>query len=110
MTLAKEADPTGKRTLGVLTKPDRIEEGTFGNWKPVLEGKEQKLLHGYYVVKNPDPKQLGSLTWDQARASEKDYFRKEPWVGLGSAISSRLGSGNLASKLSILLEQIIKAR
>jgi hypothetical protein len=110
VTLAKEADPSGKRTLGVLTKPDRIEEGTFGNWKPVLEGKEQKLLHGYYVVKNPDPKQLGQLTWEQARANEKAYFQKDPWASLGSTITSRLGSSNLATKLSTLLEQIIKAR
>lgn len=108
--MAKEADPTGKRTLGCLTKPDRIEEGVFSNWKPVLEGKEQKLLHGYYVVKNPDPKQLGSMTHEEARAHEKHFFTKKPWADLPPHITSRLGSPSLAGKLSTLLEQIIKAR
>lgn len=110
VTMAREADPTGARTLGVLTKPDRVEEGVFDNWKPVLEGKEQKLHHGYYVVKNPDKKQLEHMNHEQARKHEKDFFLKKPWSTLGATITSRLGSGNLAAKLSMLLEQIIKDR
>ncbi|UZJ57500.1 hypothetical protein CBS101457_006820 [Exobasidium rhododendri] len=108
VTLAKEADPHGKRTLGVLTKPDRVEEGVFQNWKPILEGTEQKLLHGYYVVKNPDPTQLSKLTHKQAREHEKNFFHQKKWSSLGSKVTSRLGSAKLAGRLSSLLEQIIK--
>jgi hypothetical protein len=108
VTLAREADPKGKRTLGVLTKPDRVEEGVFSKWKPVLEGTENKLVHGYYVVKNPDKKQLGSMNHQEAREDEKRLFQEARWTSLGSAIMARLGSDNLATRLSSLLEQIIK--
>lgn len=96
--------------MGVLTKPDRIEEGTFDNWKPVLEGKEQKLLHSYYVVKNPDPKQLSQTTWEQARVDERKFFQNEPWTSLGNDIIYRLGAVHLAAKLAQLLEQVVTAR
>lgn len=106
--MAKEADPKGQRTLGVLTKPDRIEDGTFDYWKPILEGND--LLHGHYVVKNPDPSQLGQMTHEEARADEEAFFQTKPWSTLGSKIRSRLGSQNLAAKLSTLLNQIVKKR
>ena len=110
VTLAREADPKGKRTLGVLTKPDRIEHGTFGLWRPVLEGLEYKLLHGYYVVKNPGPNQLGTWSHEQARQDEEAFFHEQPWESLSSSIRARLGSTSLGNRLSTLLEQIIKAR
>jgi hypothetical protein len=110
VTLAREADPLGVRTLGVLTKPDRVEEGTFSIWKPVLEGQEQRLHHGYYVVKNPDPKHLGRLSWEEARADEKAFFREEPWMSLSNDITYRLGAIHLAAKLATLLEKVITAK
>lgn len=108
--LAKEADPDGQRTLGVLTKPDRVEDGTFEIWRPVLEGKVHKLQHGYYVVKNPDPQQLKDVTHEKARATEVTFFQQGRWASLGASISTRLGSDRLAIKLSALLEDLIKAR
>jgi hypothetical protein len=37
--MAREADPRGERTLGVLTKPDQVEEGCHGQWLQVLAGE-----------------------------------------------------------------------
>lgn len=37
--MAREADPKGLRTLGVLTKPDQVEEGCHAQWLQVLHGK-----------------------------------------------------------------------
>jgi hypothetical protein len=37
--MAREADPEGSRTLGVLTKPDQVEEGCHGQWLQVLAGE-----------------------------------------------------------------------
>lgn len=84
VTMVKEADPTGKRTLGVLIKPDRIEDGTFHIWEPILEGTD--LFHGYYVVKNPDPTQLGQMSHEEARASEAEFFQGNRWSSMGSNI------------------------
>ncbi len=48
---ASQADPEGKRTVGVLTKPDLIDEGAC---EPVLEAllnKKKPLKLGYCMVK-----------------------------------------------------------
>lgn len=37
--LVREADPSGSRTLGVLTKPDTIEAGTHQAFVDVVTGK-----------------------------------------------------------------------
>lgn len=39
MALARELDPSGVRTLGVLTKPDAVEEGCHAPWVDMLCGK-----------------------------------------------------------------------
>jgi hypothetical protein len=39
LSMAREADPKGLRTLGVLTKPDQVEQGCHGQWMQVLQGK-----------------------------------------------------------------------
>jgi hypothetical protein len=44
--MAREADPEGSRTLGVLTKPDQVEEGCHGQWLQVLAGDRcAEILH-----------------------------------------------------------------
>jgi hypothetical protein len=35
--MAREVDPQGLRTIGVLTKPDTIEAGTHQPWVKVLQ-------------------------------------------------------------------------
>ncbi len=39
LQLARELDPAGTRTLGVLTKADTIEEGCHGLYLDVMQGK-----------------------------------------------------------------------
>jgi hypothetical protein len=39
LSLAREVDPLAARTIGVLTKPDQIEEGCHAQWLDVLEGR-----------------------------------------------------------------------
>jgi hypothetical protein len=71
VTLAKKADQQGHRTIGVLTKPDTIEDGTHGTWMKIMRGDAHKLALGYYVVRNPQPKELKEkITFEQARQNE----------------------------------------
>lgn len=49
LKLAKEVDPQGDRTIGVLTKIDLMDEGT--NAMELLEGTVYPLKLGYYAVK-----------------------------------------------------------
>ena len=72
ITLAKKADKQGLRTLGVLTKPDTIEEGTHDSWIKIMRGEAHKLSLGYYVVRNPKPRELKEgITFEKARKNEK---------------------------------------
>ncbi|KAF6816998.1 Iinterferon-induced GTP-binding protein Mx2 [Colletotrichum sojae] len=53
LTYAAEADPEGKRTLGVLTKPDLVSEtATRQAAMDLVRGKRRDIQLGYYVVKN----------------------------------------------------------
>ncbi|KAL7934311.1 P-loop containing nucleoside triphosphate hydrolase protein [Trichoderma chlorosporum] len=53
LRLAAEADPQGKRTLGVLTKPDlAIENATKAVVCDLVNGKRRDLHLGYCVIKN----------------------------------------------------------
>ena len=47
--LAREVDPQGERTIGVVTKIDLMDEGTDA--LEVLQGKIYPLKLGYYGVK-----------------------------------------------------------
>ena len=47
--LARQADPEGKRTIGVLTKVDTLRGMENDRWVKVLRGEREQLLHGYFV-------------------------------------------------------------
>lgn len=91
------------RTLGVLTKPDRVED--ISQWEDVLGGKKFHLSHGYYVVRNnPDPR----VEHFQAREEEDLFFSSSPWIDALTHYKSRLGTRNLQNALSKLLISQIK--
>lgn len=93
------------RTLGVLTKPDRIQSGESNSqWREILNGEKFSLGHGYYVVKNnPDPR----VEHSEARAEEVQFFSSGPWSTDLYDYRHRFGTRNLQAALSyLLLEQI----
>ncbi|KAF0427645.1 P-loop containing nucleoside triphosphate hydrolase protein [Gigaspora margarita] len=108
VTYAKEADQGGIRTLGVLTKPDQIEEDTYDIWLKILRGEAYKLDLGYYIVKNPSKKQLNDgITFEEAREAEIRFFETdEPWNRFH--MQERIGIKNLQNKLSKLLIKAVK--
>ncbi|KAJ0502848.1 putative dynamin stalk domain, dynamin, GTPase domain, Dynamin superfamily [Helianthus annuus] len=50
MKLAREVDPSGERTFGVLTKLDLMDKGT--NALDVLEGRAYRLQHPWVGIVN----------------------------------------------------------
>ena len=55
INLAKEADPHGERTIGVLTKVDIIQNGTYTD--KLIEFSEKHTCLKYIAVQNlPDKK------------------------------------------------------
>ncbi|THH14151.1 hypothetical protein EW146_g6152 [Bondarzewia mesenterica] len=110
LTLAREVDPEGMRTMGVLTKPDLIGKGSKSRdlWLEVIEGRSKPLLHGYFCTRQPDDDEREKgITALQARQTEELYFDTHtPWST--STHRGRFGVKNLVTILSPLLENIIK--
>ncbi len=98
---ASKADKTGKRTIGVLTKPDLIDDGAENEVAAVLLNKRKPLSLGYVMLKNRSQREiLDNLSVEQARESEKDYFVSHP---IWSTMDKRLfGIENLISKITRL--------
>jgi dynamin 1-like protein len=56
LKMAREVDPTGERTIGVVTKIDLMDQGTDA--LDLLQGKIYPLKLGYYGVKCRSQKQI----------------------------------------------------
>ncbi|KAL8797763.1 MAG: hypothetical protein Q9195_000115 [Heterodermia aff. obscurata] len=87
------------RTIGVLTKPDRVQETeSLEQWVQILAGQRFGLGHGYHVVKNnPD------VTVDHAvaRAQEQEFFANSPpWSTILRKYEHRFGTLQLQTFLS----------
>ncbi|PWY78288.1 putative dynamin GTPase [Aspergillus heteromorphus CBS 117.55] len=104
--IMQEVKGAKERTLGVLTKPDRVQAGeSHAQWVEILQGGKFSLGYGYYVVRNnPDPE----VEHAQAREEEETFFASDPWVGNGLAVyEDKFGTRRLQAALStLLLEQI----
>ncbi|GBE86763.1 P-loop containing nucleoside triphosphate hydrolase protein [Sparassis latifolia] len=108
--LASEEDPSGSRTIGVLTKPDTLPQGATKSrelWLDVIEGRHHALTHGYYCTRQPDDEERNAgITTAKARAAEADFFAKtSPWCI--STHQHRFGTPSLIKNLSKLLTQVI---
>ncbi|KAI3719362.1 hypothetical protein L6452_20259 [Arctium lappa] len=106
MKLAREVDPSGKRTFGVLTKLDLMDKGT--NALDVLEGRAYRLQHPWVGIVNRSQADINKNTdMIYARRREQEYFATSPDYG---HLASKMGSAYLAKLLSQHLESVIKAK
>lgn len=97
---AEEVDPEGKRTIGVLTKPDLLgEEATRDAIIELVRGDRKPLKLGYFVVKNRGADDTTS-SLSQRHKNERAFFRKSPWNQLDR---SRLGIAALCLQVPKLL-------
>ncbi|KAG4072058.1 hypothetical protein HA402_015557 [Bradysia odoriphaga] len=73
LKLAKEVDPQGVRTIGVITKLDLMDEGTDA--RDILENKLLPLRLGYIGVVNRSQKDIdGRKDINAALKFERDFF------------------------------------
>lgn len=104
--IAREVDPQGERTFGVLTKLDLMDKGT--NALDVLEGRSYKLMHPWIGVVNRSQQDINkSVDMIAARRREREYFQTSPDYG---HLQSKMGSEYLGKILSKHLEAVIKSR
>ncbi|KAJ7905222.1 P-loop containing nucleoside triphosphate hydrolase protein [Mycena leptocephala] len=104
-----DSDPELKaRTVGVLTKVDRIVDEMGPTWLETFNNKTRKLDNGWFAVKLPAG---GDLSWDEARKQEREFFRdNEPWKSIPGEDRNRLGSEQLTQYISKLLSTLVAAR
>ncbi|XP_071700757.1 phragmoplastin DRP1E-like [Rutidosis leptorrhynchoides] len=104
--LAKEVDPLGERTFGVVTKLDLMDKGT--NALDVLEGRSYRLQHPWVGIVNRSQADINKNTdMMYARRREREYFATSPDYG---HLANKMGSEYLAKLLSQHLETVIKAK
>ncbi|CAF1872832.1 hypothetical protein HID58_063518 [Brassica napus] len=104
--LAKEVDPTGDRTFGVLTKLDLMDKGT--NALDVIEGRSYRMQYPWVGIVNRSQADINkNVDMMVARRKEREYFETSPDYG---HLANKMGSEYLAKMLSKLLESVIRAR
>jgi len=99
LNLAKSVDPEGKRTIGVLTKLDLMDEGTDA--REILENRLLPLKRGWVGVAN----RAGGRGSSNRVSSEAEFFSGHPAY---KHMTERLGSPYLQKVLSAQLSQHIR--
>ncbi|XP_022731283.1 dynamin-related protein 3A-like isoform X3 [Durio zibethinus] len=104
LQIAKLADPTGSRTVGVISKLDIMDRGT--NACNFLLGRVVPLKLGYVGVVNRSQEDINkNRSIQEALAYEEQFFHDHP---VYNGVSDRCGIPQLAKKLNLILEQHIR--
>ena len=106
LKLARYVDPTGRRTIGVLTKIDLMDHGT--NALDILSGRVYPLKLGFIGVVNRSQQDIqGNKSLSEALKSEADFFRHHPAY---RNMANRCGTQFLAKSLNTTLMAHIRDR
>lgn len=96
LKLARQVDPQGKRTIGVLSKLDLMDQGT--NALDILSGKVYPLKLGFVGVVNRSQQDVQmNKTVEEGLNTEEEFFHSHP---VYRTISNRCGTRYLAKLLN----------
>ncbi|KAH6676259.1 dynamin family protein [Halenospora varia] len=103
---AREVDPQGLRTLGVITKPDQLVSGSDGEkiFLSLARNEQVEFDLGWHVVRNLDSGDQGQ---DQDRDTVETQFLAES--NFRSLSATNLGIAHLRQRLSVVLFGQIRA-
>jgi hypothetical protein len=104
LDMAAKVDPSGQRTLGILTKPDLVDKGAEQDIIDLVRGRKNKLKLGYCVVRNRG-KQERNATLAERHRVESEFFKADPWSSLDK---DRVGISTLSPRLRDLLGRITR--
>lgn len=105
LEMAAECDTEGERTLGVLTKPDLVDEGAEQHVLDLVEGKSHKLKLGWCIVRNRGQKELLELTADRNAVERYFFMGQNPWAKVEK---DRVGVEALKRRLIEILAAIVR--
>jgi len=102
LKLARELDPRGERTIGVLTKLDLMDPGTDAS--EILHNKVIPLRRGYIAVVNRGQRDIDAdLSIRVGLRNEERFFRTHPVYSRDRSIIGKCGTMNLARNLNGIL-------
>lgn len=106
LKLARQVDPQGKRTIGILTKLDLMDHGT--NALEILSGNVYPLKLGFIGVVNRSQQDIhANKSLADALVAEREYFNSHP---VYRNIAHRCGTAFLAKSLNQTLMSHIRDR
>ncbi|KXJ10943.1 dynamin-1 [Exaiptasia diaphana] len=104
LKIAKEVDPQGSRTIGVITKLDLMDSGTDA--KDILENRVFPLRRGYVGIVNRSQADIdGRKDIKAAVASERKFFLSHPSY---RHMADKMGTAYLQKVLNQQLTNHIK--
>lgn len=106
--LAKDADPDGLRTMGLITKPDTLDVGSDSEsyFVRLAQNCEAELRLGWHVLKNRKFEER-DVTSAQRDKIESEFFSQGLWDSIDS---SHCGVAALGVRLSAVLRDQILAQ
>lgn len=105
LRLARDADKSGDRTLGVITKPDMLVPNSESEkmFISLANNRDVEFRLGWHTLRNMDSDQ-GSWTLSDRDRKEREFFSQGAWAEMPS---SWVGISSLRNRLSkVLLRQI----
>ncbi|XP_027660192.2 interferon-induced GTP-binding protein Mx-like isoform X1 [Falco biarmicus] len=109
LKMAQEVDPSGERTLGILTKPDLVDKGTEESIINIIQNKVIPLKKGYMIVKCRGQQDIhNKLALATAIQQERIFFKTHKYFSI-LLDEGRATIPHLAEKLTNeLVRHIIK--
>lgn len=104
LKMAREVDPEGQRTIGVLTKLDLMDDGTDA--MDMLQGRVIPLKRGFVGVVNRSQADINAnLSIRESLAKEQNFFKNHPAY---RGMASRMGTAYLSKTLNTILMHHIR--
>ncbi|KXJ89924.1 P-loop containing nucleoside triphosphate hydrolase protein [Microdochium bolleyi] len=102
LNLARATDPDGKRTLGVITKPDTLHPGSQSEalYASLAQNRQFEFHLGWHVLKNLDSETQQTTSFHRRNTLEEIFFAQGIWTTLPGNI---LGVSHLRTRLSRVL-------
>lgn len=105
--LARELDPRGERTLGLITKPDKLDPGSESeaSYIRLAQNRDVVLRLGWHVLRNRSYEMRAASSFERDKEEEK-FFAAGNWCNVDTR---HLGVKTLKTRLSIILmDQILR--
>jgi hypothetical protein len=106
ITRIRKHDPKGERTLGIITKPDRLERGSGSETAFIALARNEDIRFnlGWHVLRNRNFQESQS-SFVERNMTEDDFFYKSNFRVLDK---DNVGIDALRARLSLLLFEHVK--